>query len=95
MLLPNLGGALVTMPPHDPGLVINPPELLRGNPQFLYSLEGPHPEQILLEDTHESFSAPIALRFPHEGRKGRDPLIASPLLERYRTRIDSHGHDGG
>jgi len=84
LLSSDLGRGLVTMSFDDPSLVIDSPELLEGDPQFLHRRKCPHPEEILLENTYKSFGASVPLGFPHEGGGGGDPQEPHLFLEDIR-----------
>src|SRR3954470_4121316 len=49
--------------------------------EFLDGLEGPHPEQVLLQGADEPLGAAIAFRCPHEGGRTLDPEKDEFLLE--------------
>ena len=56
----------------QPGVVVGFPECEQRLPQFLDGLEGPHPEQVLLQGADEPLGAAIAFRCPHEGGRTVD-----------------------
>ena len=56
-------------------------ELQQRLPQFLDGVEGPHPQQLLLQRADEPFSHAVALRGPDEAWAGFDPQEAEFLLE--------------
>src|SRR5262245_60763146 len=57
----------------EPATVVALLELVEGEPQILDRLEGPHPEELLLERADEALGHAVALRFPDERRAGLDP----------------------
>lgn len=84
LLSPDLGRGLVTMTPHDRGLVIDPPKLLESDPQLLSRRNSPHPEEMLLEDENKSLRTTIPLRFPHIDRRRGDSQASAFFLKQVR-----------
>ena len=65
----------------QPGRVVGFPEHEQRLPQLLDGLEGPHPEQVLLQRADEALGAAIAFRCPHEGGRTVDPEKGQFFLE--------------
>ena len=53
----------------------------QGLPQFLDSVEGSHPQELLLQCPDEALGHPVALRGPDEARAGLDAQERQLLLE--------------
>ena len=66
----HLGRGPVTVPFHQPLVVVRLDEFADGPPRFLEILEVVYVQALLLQRPHEPFDDPIALRFPDAGRRG-------------------------
>src|SRR3954469_2441424 len=69
------------MPFDEPGCVVALPKVEQRLPKLLDGVEGPHPEQVLLERADEALGAAISLRRPHEGGRACDAQKGKLLLE--------------
>ena len=67
-----MGRRSVTEVLEDPLLVVLTLELQQGLPQVFDRLEGPHPQEVLLEGPDEPFGAAVAFGLADEGRGTRD-----------------------
>jgi hypothetical protein len=65
-----LGWGAVSMALDQPVFIVGPPEVDQGQVELLDGLEGPDPEQVLLQGADESLGAAVALRRSDEGRGG-------------------------
>jgi len=86
----DLGRSLVPMSFDDPSLVINPPKLLKGNPQFLHRCKCPHPEEMLLEDTYKSLK-----RIRSPWKKIRDAVNLLTLSFKVVSRVSERSGNWG
>src|SRR3954447_3441855 len=64
---PHLGWGTIAVPGDEPSFVVVPGELDERGSQFFDGIEGPHPQQVLLQGSDESLCDAIALGFSHEG----------------------------
>ena len=71
----------ISMPRDEPGLVVTPGERDERAAQVLDSVEGPHPQQVLLQGSNKSFGDAIALWFTHERGRGFDAQAFDLILE--------------
>src|SRR3954454_1840219 len=55
------------VPLDKPGRIVDLPKLDQSVAKLLDGVEGPDPEQVLLQRTDEALGAAIAFRCPHEG----------------------------
>src|SRR4051812_5852416 len=69
------------MPFDEPGRVVGLPEDQQGLPKLLDGVEGPQPEQVLLQGPDEALGTAIALGGPHEGGRTLDTQEGEFLLE--------------
>src|SRR3954466_13134745 len=69
------------MPFDEPGRVVDLAKHQQGLTEFLDGVEGPHPEQVLLEGANKALRAAIPLGSPHEGRRTLDAEEGKFLLE--------------
>src|SRR3954451_20884353 len=69
------------MPFDEPGRVVDLPKNEQRLTEFLDGVEGPHPEQVLLEGANKALRAAIPLGSPHEGRRACDAQKGELLLE--------------
>src|SRR3954462_6714245 len=69
------------MPFDEPGRVVALPKDEQRLTEFLDGVEGPHPEQVLLEGANKALRAAISLRRPHEGGRACDAQKGKLLLE--------------
>src|SRR3954469_2766673 len=69
------------MPFDEPGRVVALPKDEQRLTELLDGVEGPHPEQVLLEGANKALRAAIPLGRPHEGRRACDAQEAEFLLE--------------
>src|SRR3954469_14266113 len=74
-------GCLEPVPFDEPGGVVALPKVEQRLPKLLDGVEGPHPEQVLLERADEALGAAISLRRPHEGGRACDAQEGKLLLE--------------
>src|SRR3954451_24725104 len=65
----------------QPAVVVGLAEREQRLTEFLDGLEGPHPEQVLLQGADEALGAAIAFRCPHEGGRTLDAEEGQFLLE--------------
>src|ERR687894_856360 len=65
----------------QPAVVVGLPEREQRLPQLLDGLEGPHPQQVLLQRADEPLGAAIAFRRPDEGGRTLDAEEGQLLLE--------------
>ena len=65
----------------QPGRVVGFPEREQRLPQLLDGLEGPHPEQVLLQGADEPLGTAIAFRGADEGGRAVDAEKGQFLLE--------------
>src|SRR3954467_4803 len=72
---------LEPVPFDEPGCVVALPKVEQRLPKLLDGVEGPHPEQVLLERADEALGAAIPLGGPHEGRRACDAQEGKLLLE--------------
>ena len=78
---PHLGGRPVAVALNHPLPVVAPPEVQQRQAQLLDRLEGPHPEQVLLEGADEALGAAVALGLPHEAGRALDAQKGDLPLE--------------
>src|SRR3954469_23358729 len=69
------------MPFDEPGRVVDLPKDEQRLTELLDGVEGPHPEQVLLERADEALGAAIALGSPHKGGRTLDAQEGKLLLE--------------
>src|SRR3954453_4673637 len=69
------------VPLDQPGCVVGFPECEQGLPQLLDGLEGPHPQQVLLQRADEALGAAIAFRGADKSRRAVDAKKGQFLLE--------------
>ena len=69
------------MPGDEPSFVVVSGELDERGSQFFDGIEGPHPQQVLLQGSDEALCDAIALGFSHEGGRGFDPQAFYFVLE--------------
>src|SRR3954467_11143534 len=69
------------MPFDEPGRVVDLSKDEQRLTELLNGVEGPHPEQVLLQGPNEALGAAIPLRRPHEGGRTRDAQEGEFLLE--------------
>src|SRR3982750_4928358 len=81
LVLPHGGGCLEPVPFDQPGCVVGLTEGQQRLPKLLDGVEGPHPEQVLLERADEALGAAISLGSSHEGGRTRDAQEGKLLLE--------------
>src|SRR3954465_15009354 len=72
---------LEPVPFDEPGGVVALPKVEQRLPKLLDGVEGPHPEQVLLEGADEALGAAISLRRPHKGGRACDAQKGKLLLE--------------
>src|SRR3954449_8025179 len=81
LVLPHGCGCLEPVPFDEPGRVVALPKDEQRLTELLDGVEGPHPEQVLLEGADEALGAAVPLRGPHEGRRTLDAEEGKFLLE--------------
>src|SRR3954453_8029683 len=69
------------MPFDEPGRVVDLSKDEQRLTELLNGVEGPHPEQVLLQGPDEALGAAVPLRRPHEGRQTLDAEEDKLLLE--------------
>src|SRR3954451_16875394 len=69
------------MPFDEPGRVVDLSKDEQRLTELLNGVEGPHPEQVLLQGPDEALGAAVPLRRPHEGRRTLDAEEDKLLLE--------------
>src|SRR4051794_19112020 len=69
------------MPFDEPGCVVDLAKDQQGLTEVLDGIEGPHPEQVLLQGPDEALGAAVPLGSPHEGGRARDAEEGKFLLE--------------
>ena len=72
LVLPHGGGCLEPVPFDEPGRVVDLPKGQQRLLKLLDAVEGPHPEQVLLERADEPLGAAIAFRGADEGGRAVD-----------------------
>jgi len=77
----------VAVPSDPPAGVVGFLEGLEALPQFLDGLEVPHPEQVFLEDAHETLGDAVALGLAHVGRRVLDSEEGDLPLEVLRDEL--------
>src|SRR5215203_837947 len=81
LVLPHGRGRLKPVPLDEPGRVVDLAEDQQRLPKLFDGVEGPHPEQVLLERADEALRTAIPLGGPHEGRRTLDAQEGELLLE--------------
>src|SRR3954451_10011056 len=69
------------MPFDEPACVVDLPKDEQRLTELLDAVEGPHPEQVLLERANEALGTAIPLGSPHEGGRACDAQKSKLLLE--------------
>src|SRR3954470_13985109 len=69
------------MPFDEPGGVVDLAKDQQGLTEVLDGIEGPHPEQVLLQGADEALGAAVALGGSHEGGRTLDAQEGKLLLE--------------
>src|SRR3954454_2998750 len=80
-VVPPAGLGKESMALDQPGRVVGLAELEQRLSEFLDGLEGPHPQQVLLQRADEPLGAAIAFRGADEGRRAIDAEERQFLLE--------------
>src|SRR3954454_13838260 len=78
---PHLGWGTIAVPGDEPSFVVVPGELDERGSQFFDGIEGPHPQQVLLQGSDESLCDAIALVFSQQGGRSFDPQALGLVLE--------------
>ena len=81
MVLPHGRRCPVAVPLDQPVFVVGLPEVEQGEAELLDGLEGPHPEEVLLERPDEPLGAAVALGRADEGRRALGAEEGDLLLE--------------
>src|SRR3954453_10422516 len=81
LVLPHGCGCLEPVPFDEPGRVVDLPKDEQRLTEFLDGVEGPHPQEVLLERANEALGTAIPLGSPHEGRRTLDAQEGKLLLE--------------
>src|SRR6516162_5859773 len=82
-LAPGLG--TIAVPSDEPSFVVASGELDECGSQLFDGVEGPHPQQVLLQGSDEALCDAVALGLSHEGGRSLDPQAFDFILE-----IDGH-----
>src|SRR4029453_14829854 len=69
------------MPFDEPGRVVDLAKDQQGISEVLDGIEGPHPEQVLLQGADEALGAAVPLGSPHKGGRALDAEEGKLLLE--------------
>src|SRR5215207_9268099 len=89
-LVPGRGGWSEPVPLDQPGGVVGLAELEQRHAQVLDGVEGPHPQQVLLQGADEAFGAAVAFR-----RAGEAAEVAAHALANRLQRLEAGGALGG
>src|SRR5215203_404611 len=81
LVLPHGRRCLEPVPFDEPGGVVDLAEDQQRLTELLDGVEGPHPEQVLLERADEALRTAVPLGGPHEGRRTLDAQEGKLLLE--------------
>src|SRR3954467_1770270 len=81
LVLPHGGRCLEPVPFDEPACVVDLPKDEQRLTELLDAVEGPHPEQVLLERANEALGTAIPLGSPHEGGRACDAQKSKLLLE--------------